>query len=215
MSFPSPTELREACQDMPLFPLPNISLIPYTALRLHVFEPRYVQLLKDVMETNRLMAIPCFSNGWEARSKRPDVEAVAGVGKVVQMKELPDNRYLIVLVGVGRLLILGEHEQQDLYRRAYGELLLEPEDETEKFGEMRELFVQLLMTNSELSDNLQPLLEEGIRPVHMCNALGNILLQESERRQQFLCSETLGQRCEMVISEIVELLLHSEDGFDA
>ena len=215
MSFPRPEELREACQDMPLFPLPNISLIPYTALRLHVFEPRYVRLLKDVMQSNQLMAIPCFSNGWEARTERPNLEPVAGVGKVVQMKELPDNRYLIVLIGVGRLLILGEHEQRDLYRRAYGELILEPEDDTEMFGEMRDLFVQLLLVNSELSDNLQPLLEEDIQPIHMCNALGNILLQESEKRQQFLCSETLKQRCEMVISEIMELLLHSEDGFDA
>ena len=214
MSFPRPEELREACQDMPLFPLPNISLIPYTALRLHVFEPRYVRLLKDVMQSNQLMAIPCFSNGWEARTGRPNLEPIAGVGKVVQMKELPDNRYLIVLIGVGRLLILGEHEHRDLYRRAYGELILEPEDDTEMFGEMRDLFVQLLMVNSELSDNLQPLLEEDIQPIHMCNALGNILLQESEKRQQFLCSETLKQRCEMVISEIMELLLHSEDGFD-
>ena len=215
MSLPTPQELQEACQDMPLFPLPNISLIPFTILRLHVFEPRYVQLLKDCMESNKLMAIPCFAKGWDEIESKPKLEPVSGVGLVAQMKELPDDRYLIILMGVGRILILGEHEQLDPYRRAYGELLLEPEEDTDRYTIMRELFVQLLIKNPALSKNLRALLDEEIQPTHMCNALANIVIQDPDLRQQFLCAETLSERCELVILELTKLLLDNSEGFDS
>ena len=200
---------------MPLFPLPNVSLIPFTVLRLHVFEPRYVQLVRDAMAGNRLMAIPKLSKGWESEKATPKVDPIAGIGVVAQLQELKDDRYLIVLIGVGRLLILGEHRQQELYRRAYGELLNEPEEETVRFEEMKELFIQLLMSSPQLSKELQPLLGDGIKPLHMVNAIGHILLQDPNVRNEFLCSNEISARCELLIAEITSLLLQKGGGFEA
>ena len=109
----------------------------------------------------------------------------------------------------------GEHRQQDLYRRAYGELLSEPEEETERFEEMKELFIQLLMSSPQLSKELQPLLADGIKPLHMVNAVGHLLLQDPNIRNEFLCSNELSARCELLISEITSLLLQKGGGFEA
>jgi uncharacterized protein len=215
LDLPSQQEIEAACRDMPLFPLPDISLFPFTILRLHVFEPRYVQLLRDVLSSTKLMAIPSLSDGWEKQSEKPSIESIAGIGYVAQMQELPDDRYLILLIGVGRLLITGEHEQKEMYRRGYGQFLLERDDVRENFQQMKELFIQLLMKKPALSKEIQPLLEEGIKPMHMCNAVGHLLLRQPAIRQEFLCANTLEERCTLIIAEITEILLHNNFGYDA
>ena len=119
------------------------------------------------------------------------------------------------MIGVGRLSITGEHEQKDLYRRAYGEFLLEEDKMHENFQQMRELFIHLLMKNPQLSKEIQPLLQEGIKPMHMCNAVGHLLLRDPTVRQQFLCYNSLAERCELLIAEISSLLLQNNSGYDA
>ena len=185
VDFPSKDELRLSCQDMPIFPLPNIALIPYTVLRLHVFETRYIELLHDSMKSNRLMAISRLVDNWQQKSP-PDVEEIAGIGFVATIQDLPDNRYLIVLIGVGRIHIASEHEQYKLYRRVEGQLMDEASGDCPRFTEMRQLFVQLMMSRPQMNKDLQILLEDDIPMLHMINAVGHILIQDSTLRHQFL-----------------------------
>ena len=46
---PSPKDLERMCLNLPIFPLPRFSLFPYTLTHLHVFEPRYVQLVESTL----------------------------------------------------------------------------------------------------------------------------------------------------------------------
>jgi len=51
---------------MPLFPLPNLVFFPNTRLPLHVFEPRYRQLIADVLARDQRFGITLLQPGWEA-----------------------------------------------------------------------------------------------------------------------------------------------------
>ena len=214
VDFPSKEELCLSCLDIPIFPLPNIALIPYTVLRLHVFEPRYIELLHDSMKSNRLMAITRLVDNWQKTSP-PEVESIAGVGFIATIQDLPDNRYLIVLIGVGRIQITREHEQRKLYRRVEGEFMDEANGECSQFTEMKQLFVQLLMSRPQMNKDLHILLEEDIPMLHMINAVGHILIQDPKIRHQFLASSLLSERCDLIISQITTLLLETEVCFDA
>ncbi len=119
-------DLRAALRELPLFPLPQAVLFPGALMPLHVFEPRYRKMMKDVLETHRVMAVAHLLTQGEARGEaiegQPAIARVAGIGYVIEATELPDGRYNIVLEGRGRVH-LSELPFVPPYRRARAELL--------------------------------------------------------------------------------------------
>jgi uncharacterized protein len=94
---------------LPLFPLPNIVFFPHTRLPLHVFEPRYRQMVKDVMETDQRFGIVLLRPGWEADYfGAPGVYELGTLGTVEQAVPLEDGRFNIVVRGDVRFRILDE-----------------------------------------------------------------------------------------------------------
>jgi hypothetical protein len=49
----TPLTAPDLPETIPLFPLPNVAVLPYLELPLHVFEPRYREMLADTMAGNR------------------------------------------------------------------------------------------------------------------------------------------------------------------
>jgi Lon protease-like protein len=94
---------------LPLFPLPNIVFFPQTRLPLHVFEPRYRQMVKDVLETDSRFGIVLLRPGWEAEYfGAPPILTCGTVGTIEQSVPLEDGRYNIVVRGDVRFRILDE-----------------------------------------------------------------------------------------------------------
>ncbi|HEX3850250.1 MAG TPA: LON peptidase substrate-binding domain-containing protein, partial [Polyangiaceae bacterium] len=69
---------------LPIFPLPNVVLFPGALLPLHVFEPRYRELARQVLSGRQLMAVARLKPGFEEHYEgRPPVFEVCGVGSVI------------------------------------------------------------------------------------------------------------------------------------
>ena len=67
---------------LPVFPLPNVVLFPEAILPLHVFEPRYRELVREVLSGRKLMAVARLKPGFEDDYEgRPPVFDVCGVGQ--------------------------------------------------------------------------------------------------------------------------------------
>ena len=181
--LPSFEIIQDACSAMPLFPLPRVVLFPGTLLRLHVFEPRYVQLLEDVQKGNGLFAIPML-HGDSLSIQEPSVHPVAGIGKVVHCTPLPENRFQIVLLGVGRIRIVKEKPTDTLYRVAEGTLLSE---ETKDFDvvPLQQLLTQIIMRNPALADTWKTLLDESLPQRTFLNTVAEILISKAEEKQTF------------------------------
>lgn len=103
---------------VPIFPLPEVVFFPYTLLPLHIFEPRYKELVTDVLAGNGLMGVVQLRPGWDKDYYgNPPVYKVMGVGKIIQNRRWPDGRYDIVLEGLYRAVIRDESRQGE-YRIA-------------------------------------------------------------------------------------------------
>ena len=113
-----------ALHAMPIFPLSGVVLFPGALLPLHVFEPRYRQMLADCLATHGFMAMAFVisEGGPEDFSGTPKIARVAGAGVVVHHAPLPDGRSNLVLQGRARV-DLDELPFRAPYRRARARIL--------------------------------------------------------------------------------------------
>ena len=103
-------------ETIPVFPLPGALLLPRSRLPLHIFEPRYLTMLDDVLKTDhRLigMAQPLGSHS----DGVPKLHAIGCVGRLISFSETEDRRYMITLLGVSRFRIIKENEGFTPYRK--------------------------------------------------------------------------------------------------
>ncbi|WP_333713656.1 LON peptidase substrate-binding domain-containing protein [Yoonia sp.] len=99
---------------IPVFPLPGALLLPRSPLPLHLFEPRYLAMLDDVLKTsNRLIGMvqPYETPGGSR------LHTIGCAGKVTAFSETEDGRYMITLSGASRFRIVEEVEGFTPYRR--------------------------------------------------------------------------------------------------
>jgi uncharacterized protein len=102
-----------------LFPLPNLVLFPHVIQPLHIFEPRYVDLLHEALQDDRLIAMALLDSGWEQDYEgRPPLAPVACLGRVLSCQAQPGNRYNLLLIGLRRVRIERELEPQKSFREA-------------------------------------------------------------------------------------------------
>jgi uncharacterized protein len=103
---------------LPLFPLPNVVLFPNVFLPLHIFEPRYREMVADAAASDRMIGMVLLRPGWERDYEgRPAIYPLGCSGVMTHVEKLPDGRYNLVLRGLERFRILEENHDRS-YRRA-------------------------------------------------------------------------------------------------
>src|SRR5262245_15586271 len=118
------------CGTARLFPLPNLVLFPHVAQPLHIFEPRYREMMADALAGDRLLAMALLRPGWEEDYlKQPPIHPVVCLGRVMQEEQLPDGRYHLLLHGLCRARVIEELPTDRLYRTARVDLLRDAEVE--------------------------------------------------------------------------------------
>jgi Lon protease-like protein len=102
---------------VPLFPLPGLFLFPGTALPLHIFEPRYRQMVEDLLDTSGRLVLGTVMPGHEKEVMgTPPVHVIAGLGEIARHQRLPDGRFVIFVIGLTRVR-LSEVESDRPYRK--------------------------------------------------------------------------------------------------
>jgi uncharacterized protein len=99
-----------------VFPLPGALLLPRARLPLHIFEPRYLQMLDDTMKTkHRLIGMIQPREVPGQAEKR--LHAIGCAGRLTGFSETEDGRYMITLSGISRFRVLSEVQGFTPYRR--------------------------------------------------------------------------------------------------
>lgn len=125
-------DLAPALEALPLFPLPQTVLFPGALLPLHVFEPRYRALVRDILETHRALSVVLITNPLVVDEHgHPAIASVAGAGVIIDHHELPDGRFNILIRGRARVRLreLPFEAPQAPYRRAAATVIESPEEE--------------------------------------------------------------------------------------
>ena len=135
---------EEALGNLPIFPLPNVVLLPGLVLALNVFESRYVSLVQAVMDGDRYLGIPLLRDPARHLEAQAPIEEVFGIGQIVDHHCLADGRRLIRVEGVGRVRLRDERPRTEAFRRVHAQLLDEPRiRDTERFEVLRAVVERL------------------------------------------------------------------------
>ena len=103
---------------IPVFPLAGALLLPRRPLPLSIFEPRYLAMIDDALNGERLIGMIQPSDGEEASDVSPELCAVGCAGRITQFAETGDGRCFITLTGVARFRMIEDMPVAALYRQA-------------------------------------------------------------------------------------------------
>ena len=97
-------------QTIPVFPLPGALLLPRARLPLHIFEPRYLQMLDDTMKTSHRLIGMIQPREVPGGGSKPKLHAIGCAGRLTAFSETEDGRYMITLSGISRYRIQRQAE---------------------------------------------------------------------------------------------------------
>lgn len=103
---------------IPIFPLADAVLLPTEILPLQVFEPRYKDMVRDALASNKFIGMVQPRQGYENQlAGSPPVRKVGCAGIIARHKKLEDGRYVIWLFGVTKFSIQEELKTLTDYRQ--------------------------------------------------------------------------------------------------
>ena len=188
---------------LPLFPLPNLVFFPETRLPLHVFEPRYRQLVSDVVSADKRFGIVLLRPGWEADYYgAPAIHLTGTLGEIEHVAPLEDGKYNILVRGQVRFRIVDEVLRQP-YRTA--RVVAQPQEErsvTDAYAQrtwLAELARQYLQHLPE-QDGVPEIETVGLEA--LTNALIMSLNLDVEEKQRLLENDDLIARAETIGNDL-------------
>jgi uncharacterized protein len=191
---------------LPLFPLPNVVLFPNVFLPLHIFEPRYREMVADAVASDRMIGMVLLRPGWERDYEgRPAVYPVGCSGVLTHVERLSDGRSNLVLRGLERFRIVDEDHERS-YRRATIEPLREGRldaDDRAAIRRQRSKLESMLAPPPDRvgTDSTMP---SSMSDEDLVNALAQYLDLEALEKQALLERPCLRSRAEALV-ELLEM----------
>ncbi|RKG66016.1 LON peptidase substrate-binding domain-containing protein [Corallococcus terminator] len=199
--------VERAASALKVFPLPSAVLFPHTVIPLHIFEPRYRDMVRDALATDRVLALGQLEAGWEGSYEgRPTLQPMLCAGVIVWDEQVEDGRYNILLQGVSRVRLVEELPADKLYRQVRAQALPDlpysgPEEE------------QLRQAVFELAGRVPPSFAENLLPVAaragggmLADVVASAVVPDPERRQELLGEQDVRRRLERVLEDLSDLL---------
>ena len=189
-----------------LFPLPYVSLFPKTTKPLNIFEPRYLQMVQDAIESNALIALVYSDPAQSSREQGAlaHLRAIAGCGEPRIFERRPDGTLLIVIEGRCKVKLQSLVATDKPYLIAKAVVL----EEDTAFDNANVFFMNRLMKRLKAwSDAL--LADEEERNAfwdrletaeEKINAYCALVIEDSESRQSLLELNDLNERLRMATS---------------
>ncbi len=113
-----PTGMVNLPDQIPVFPLSRVVLLPGEVLPLHIFEPRYRAMVRDALNSHRIIGMIEYAAEHESSTREsPPVRDIGCVGYIADHKELPDGRYLSGFSVIERFTTDEEVPVDTLYRQ--------------------------------------------------------------------------------------------------
>jgi Lon protease-like protein len=192
---------------IPVFPLPNVVLFPCVPLPLHIFEPRYREMVRDAAAGHEIIGMALLRGKWQERyEENPDIFEVGCAGKIVNVEPRPNGEFNILLHGlreftVRRHIFDRPYRQAEVSWRSGGGAAI-GEQRRSRLTELLRQFLsaapagpaQRLLRDQSLSDEL------------LVNFFSYALEIEPLEKQGLLQADTLGARAQR-LSEIIEFHL--------
>ena len=137
-----------------LFPLPNLVLFPGVVQGLHLFEPRYLQLIEDSLMDDELITMALSMPDKENLSRDvPEIFPTVCIGKVMTHAKLEDGQYNLLLAGMRRARIVQELDVKTAYRQAEVQLVEDIHDAAPSDAILRKKLLDEFLRHKQLDDS--------------------------------------------------------------
>ncbi|MCP4900944.1 MAG: peptidase S16 [bacterium] len=201
-------ETRLIPDTIPVFPLPDTILLPGEVLPLHIFEPRYRDMIKDALDGHRVIGMVEPEAGHESHlSDVPPLRDHGCVGFIAEHQHLDDGRYLVWLVGLERFRIKRELSASTTYRQVQVDYLATKTDGDEfaSLAPLRQELCQHLPSLIPTDEGSHASLVEQLSEMSDSQLLAfgaQVLELDSDRKRELLESSSLSERFMMVHEDL-------------
>ena len=200
--YSGPADLPEI---IPVFPLSGALLLPRGQMPLNIFEPRYLEMVDDALRDGRRLIGMIQPDDTHSRDKdKPSLFKVGCVGRITQLAEAGDGRYILELTGVARFKIIEEKSVLTPYRQCRVDYFSFIDDFTARKGEddvdrqaLLEVLTDFLKAN-ELKVDWEGI--ENAPNEALVNALAMMSPYGPAEKQALLEAANLKTRAEILIA---------------
>jgi len=202
---------------IPVFPLPGALLLPRGEMPLNVFEPRYLAMIDDALRSSRIIGMIQPELG-TAEVKIPRLLAVGCAGRITQLAETGDGRYLLTLTGIARFRVIEELPSLTAYRQCKVDFSAFPidfearagEDKVDRGAVIRTL--RAFVDANDLSVDWKGI--EDASNEALVNALSMLSPFDVREKQALLEAPDLKTRAEILVAMTEMELARGDDGSD-
>lgn len=196
---------------IPVFPLPDTVLFPGVVLPLHIFEPRYRDMVADALASHRCIVVAMIQPGQEVMSVPPVCE-VGCVGRIIHAEKLDNGRYNILLQGLERVKLVQELPSSRSYRCFQAEPMPRPDKSAvlaahTELARLQSCVYSLGAAAAESDQELVEVLRSTADPIELTDILAAVLVSEPTKMQQLLATTDLRVRLNQLIDTLAEVLL--------
>jgi Lon protease-like protein len=200
--YRGPGDLPEV---IPVFPLPGALLLPRGQMPLNIFEPRYLEMVDDALrDGHRLIGMIQPDMAHTRNEAHPALFRVGCVGRITQLAESGDGRYILELTGVSRFKVVEELSVLTPYRQCKVDMFAFVDDFTARKGEDEVDRAALLMALTDfLKVNNLKVDWEGIESAPneaLVNALAMMSPYGPPEKQAMLEAPDLKTRAEILVA---------------
>jgi len=185
----------------PLFPIAGAILFPRAQLPLHIFEPRYREMVRDAVDGDGRIAIVQPQLIEVEDDRKQPIYPVGCVGEIVGLEELEDGRFNIVLNGSNRFRIISEVDLETPYRNADLDVGAFDDREPEPLGMVERAEVE--REARRLGDALGLAVDwsavSRLDDEMLVNAIAQVAPFDVSAKQALLESETLDARTDLLV----------------
>jgi Lon protease-like protein len=198
--------LSEHFEAVPLFPLPNVVLLPHAVLPLHIFEERYEAMTAAALKGNGQIAMALLKPGWERDYyARPAIEPVVCIGQILSHEQLPDGKYNFLLRGMARARIVHEHASSP-YRTADLQVIAETSASELDLSDLRRrlthFFKEQLSRLPPVVGQFLTLLDGPLRTEAIADLIAFHLLDDVPFKQSILQDGDVQSRVKRIVDAV-------------
>jgi uncharacterized protein len=206
---------------MPLFPLPGVVLLPHAVQPLHIFEPRYRQMIRHCLDqvvdnclaTAGQIAIASFAAAeLEEDEELPALRPAVCIGQIVHHEPLYDGRHNLLLQGVcrARIVKVSEPDGDRLYRTAKLVPIDRPDLPPSDLPGVRQALKRLLrgprLKRMCAAGTVVEWIEHEEVPTHaLLELVGFALIKDEKIKYQLLAESDAKRRAEVILSQLRDL----------
>lgn len=192
-----------------LFPLPDLVVFPHAMQPLHIFEPRYCEMLAESLAGDRLIAMATLTGGIAATPESdPPIATTVCLGRIISHAEVEDDRHNILLVGMRRAKIIREVDAGRPFRIAEIDVaddIYPPGGagaRTKLKKELLDAFGEIIPVSANVQQNLHELMAGQMALGPITDIISYTLPFEVEEKLRLLADPDVDQRA----AELVRLL---------